>query len=39
MRSLRQDGWEKVRMARRIDEIQRITSTFNISYDLSDMDE
>lgn len=40
MRSLRQDGWEKVQNgATGIDEIQRITSTFNISYDLGDLDE
>lgn len=37
MRSLRQDGWEKVNLgATSIDEIQRITSTFQISYDLDE---
>lgn len=40
MRSLRQDGWEKVSQgATSIDEVQRITSTFQISYDLDEMEE
>ena len=40
MRTLRQDGWEKVNDgATSIEEVQRITSTFNISYDIGDLDE
>ncbi|MDD4537821.1 MAG: ATPase, T2SS/T4P/T4SS family [Lentisphaeria bacterium] len=37
MRTLRQDGWEKVSLGQTtIEEVQRITSTFQISYDLGD---
>lgn len=40
MRTLRQDGWEKVSLGlTTIEEVQRITSTFQISYDLADADE
>ncbi len=40
MRSLRQDGWEKVSLGyTSIDEVQRITSTYQISYDLDEIDE
>jgi general secretion pathway protein E/type IV pilus assembly protein PilB len=37
MRTLRQDGWEKVAAGlTSIEEVQRITSTFQISYDIAD---
>lgn len=37
MKTLRQDGWDKVNQgATTIDEIQRITSTFQISYDIDE---
>jgi len=40
MRTLRQDGWEKVSLgATSIEEIQRITSTFQISYDLDELED
>lgn len=40
MRSLRQDGWEKVQDgATSIEEIQRITSTYQISYSLDDLED
>ena len=40
MRSLRQDGWEKVQDgATSIEEVQRITSTYQISYNIDDLDD
>ena len=40
MRSLRQDGWEKVQDgATSVEEIQRITSTYQISYSLDDLED
>ncbi len=40
MRSLRQDGWEKVSLGlTSIDEVQRITSTYQISYDIDELEE
>ena len=40
MKVLRQDGWEKVNNGdTTIDEVQRITSTFQISYDIGEEDE
>ncbi len=40
MRTLRQDGWAKVNDgATTIEEVQRITSTFQISYDMDDLEE
>ncbi len=40
MKTLRQDGWEKVSLgATSIEEIQRITSTFQISYDLDELED
>jgi len=37
MKVLRQDGWSKVAQgATTIDEIQRITSNFEISYDIDE---
>ena len=40
MKVLRQDGWEKVNNGdTTIDEVQRITSTFQISYDIGEEEE
>ena len=40
MRTLRQDGWEKVNLGlTSIDEVQRITSTYQISYDVEELEE
>ena len=37
MKVLRQDGWAKVSLgATTIEEVQRITSTFQISYDIDE---
>ncbi|OQC12737.1 MAG: hypothetical protein BWX73_02713 [Lentisphaerae bacterium ADurb.Bin082] len=40
MRMLRQNGWEKVSLgATSIEEIQCITCTFQISYDLDELED